>query len=112
MVLQQRSEASEGSYSRGSSSWPLLEATIGEQLELAVAGFGDQEALVDVPSGRRWTYEALNEDVDQLALGLLSRGSWRGAHRHLGPELRGVDLTAVRMCQVRRGSGQYQPRLP
>src|SRR5699024_7943086 len=32
------------------------------------------EALVDVPSGRRWTYAQLEEDTRALAVALLDRG--------------------------------------
>ena len=38
----------------------------------------DREALVDVPSGRRWTYAQLRADVDALALGLLAAGVEKG----------------------------------
>jgi fatty-acyl-CoA synthase len=43
-----------------------------------VRAFGDREALVDCPSGRRWTYTELAADVDALALGLLELGVAQG----------------------------------
>lgn len=43
------------SYSSGTSDAPLLGDTIGGNLERTVATQGDREALVDVPTGRRWT---------------------------------------------------------
>ncbi|WP_226346279.1 AMP-binding protein [Agilicoccus flavus] len=52
----------------------LLEETIGANLERTVAAHGDREALVDVPSGRRWTYREFDADVDALARGLMARG--------------------------------------
>ena len=62
------------SYASGTSEVPLLGETIGDNLAATVAGFGDREALVDVPSGRRWTYAQLDADVDALAKGLLAVG--------------------------------------
>jgi fatty-acyl-CoA synthase len=35
---------------------------------------GGREALVDVPSGQRWTYAQLNADADALASGLIAAG--------------------------------------
>jgi fatty-acyl-CoA synthase len=66
------------SYASGVSGIPLLGETIGENLERTVARFGDREALVDVASGRRWTYASLNADVNRLARGLLARGIEKG----------------------------------
>ena len=62
------------SYSSGISEAPLLGDTIGDNLERTVAAHGEREALVDVPSGRRWTYRELLADVDRLARGLLAKG--------------------------------------
>ncbi|HET7303165.1 MAG TPA: AMP-binding protein [Segeticoccus sp.] len=61
------------SYSSTTADVPLLGDTIGDNLERTVAAFADREALVDVPSGRRWTYAEFNRDVDRLADGLLAR---------------------------------------
>ncbi|WP_327673224.1 AMP-binding protein [Kitasatospora sp. NBC_00458] len=62
------------STSAGSTSVPLLEHTIGVALDLAVRAFPEREALVDLPSGRRWTYRELAAEVDLVALGLLELG--------------------------------------
>ena len=62
------------SYGSGISGTPLLGDTIGDNLTRTVARFPDAEAMVDVPSGRRWTYLELDADVTALALGLLSLG--------------------------------------
>ena len=62
------------SYSSGTSSVPLLGDTIGGNLARTVARFPDREALVDVPTGRRWTYAEMDADVDALARGLLADG--------------------------------------
>ncbi|GAA2209387.1 AMP-binding protein [Nonomuraea monospora] len=66
------------SYSSTTADTPLLGETIGENLERTVARFGDREAVVDVSSGRRWTYTQLNADVDDLARALLARGVAKG----------------------------------
>jgi fatty-acyl-CoA synthase len=62
------------SYASGVSAVPLLGETIGANLERTVARFADREALVEVATGRRWTYAELNAAVDEVALGLLARG--------------------------------------
>jgi fatty-acyl-CoA synthase len=62
------------SYASGTSSTPLLGETIDANLRRAVARFGDREALVDVPSGRRYTYAELDAAVDELARALMARG--------------------------------------
>ena len=62
------------SYGSGTSDTPLLGDTIGDNLMRTVARFPDAEALVDVPSGRRWTYVELDAEVTALALGLLAVG--------------------------------------
>ncbi|WP_374455945.1 AMP-binding protein [Nocardioides sp.] len=70
-VMSRRSALST---SQGPSDTPILDETIGANLERACAAFPDREALVDVPSGRRWTYRQLKADVDALARALLARG--------------------------------------
>jgi fatty-acyl-CoA synthase len=62
------------SYSHGTSATPLLGETIGDNLRRIAGRFGDSEALVDVPPGRRWTYRQLDADSDALARGLLAAG--------------------------------------
>nr|WP_203614299.1 AMP-binding protein [Streptomyces sp. SID13726] len=56
----------------------MLGDTIGANLERAVANWPDREALVDVPSGRRWTYARLGAEVDELASALLASGVVKG----------------------------------
>ncbi|QZA09119.1 AMP-binding protein [Mycolicibacter heraklionensis] len=62
------------SYARGGSHPALLETTIGANLAATASAFPDRDALVDVPSGRRWTYAELSADVRRLATGLLKAG--------------------------------------
>jgi len=62
------------SYSHGTSATPLLGETIGDNLRRIAGQFGDGEIVVDVPSGRRWTYRQFDADTDALARGLLAAG--------------------------------------
>ena len=66
------------SYSHGTSGTSLLGDTIGANLDRAVAAWPDREALVDVPSGRRWTYGQFAADIEQLAYALLASGVAKG----------------------------------
>ena len=66
------------SYASGISSVPLLGVTIGADFDRTVARFGDREALVDLPTRRRWTYSELDVEVDQVALGLMAAGVAKG----------------------------------
>src|SRR4051794_35517352 len=66
------------SYAAGETTQPLLEETIGANLERIVAEHGEREALVEVSTGRRWTYAELDADVDALARGLLALGIEKG----------------------------------
>jgi fatty-acyl-CoA synthase len=68
------STGSQLSYSHGTSATALLGETVGENLRRVAAAFGDSEAVVDVPTGRRWTYQQLDADTDALARGLLAAG--------------------------------------
>jgi fatty-acyl-CoA synthase len=61
-------------YSRGESTPPLLTLTIGESLRQTAERFGDNEALVDVPAGNRWTYREFRDQVRSLAAGLARSG--------------------------------------
>ncbi|GAA0982572.1 AMP-binding protein [Nocardiopsis tropica] len=66
------------SYDRGAAEPALLTLTIGAQLELTADRFGDRTALVDVPSGRRWTYGELLDDARAVAAALVRKGIRRG----------------------------------
>ncbi|MFG2946983.1 AMP-binding protein [Streptomyces adustus] len=66
------------SYAHGTGEVPLLGATIGADLDRTVAAHPDREALVDVPSGRRWTYAEFGAAVDEVARGLLAHGIAKG----------------------------------
>ncbi|MEV5901501.1 AMP-binding protein [Streptomyces sp. NPDC052127] len=66
------------SYAHGTSATALLGDTIGDNLDRTARRWPDREALVDVPSGRRWTYRRFVEDVDRLAYALLASGVAKG----------------------------------
>jgi fatty-acyl-CoA synthase len=66
------------SYESGTSGAPLLGETIGRNLARTAARFPEQEALVDRPSGRRWTYSELLRDVRVAARALLGFGTAPG----------------------------------
>ncbi|MFJ3901699.1 AMP-binding protein [Streptomyces sp. NPDC090025] len=70
--------AARPSYAHGVSGTPLLGDTIGANLDRAVAAWPEREALVDVPTGRRWTYARFGADVDRLADALLGSGITKG----------------------------------
>ncbi|GGO92463.1 AMP-binding protein [Wenjunlia tyrosinilytica] len=69
---------SEPSYASGVGEVPLLGDTIGGNLQRAVDAFPEREALVDCPSGRRWTYAEFGAAVEEVALGLLAKGVEKG----------------------------------
>ncbi|MFC0451111.1 AMP-binding protein [Rhodococcus jostii] len=66
------------SYTHGVWDAPMLGDTIGDNFDRTVAAHADRDALVDRPSGRRWTYAELARDVDAVAVGLLTRGIGKG----------------------------------
>jgi fatty-acyl-CoA synthase len=68
------SSTTELSEAVGPTDVPLLEETIGANFERTVAVHGDREALVEVASGRRWTYLELDAAVDEVARGLVASG--------------------------------------
>ncbi|MEE4542654.1 AMP-binding protein [Streptomyces sp. V4-01] len=66
------------SYAHGAGGDPLLGDTVGRNLDRAIAAHPDRDALVDVPSGRRWTYAEFGRDVDRVARGLAAHGVRKG----------------------------------
>ncbi|OIJ96159.1 AMP-binding protein [Streptomyces sp. MUSC 14] len=72
------SHPSQPSYTHGTGTTALLGDTIGANLDQAVAAWPDREALVDLPSGRRWTYAEFGAAVEELAQGLVAAGVAKG----------------------------------
>src|SRR5690349_1663982 len=66
------------STAQGETEPALLEETIGADFERTVAAHPDRKALVEVASGRRWTWAELDRDVDGLARGLIAAGVGKG----------------------------------
>jgi fatty-acyl-CoA synthase len=66
------------SYAHGASDAPLLGQTIGANLATTADRLPAHEALVDCPSGRRWSYAELEAWAHQVARGLLARGVKKG----------------------------------
>ncbi|MGH3586523.1 MAG: AMP-binding protein [Pseudonocardia sp.] len=66
------------SYVAGETQPPLLEETIGANFERITREHGDRDALVEIASGRRWTYAELDRDVNSLARGLIAAGIAKG----------------------------------
>ncbi|MFC4126554.1 AMP-binding protein [Nocardia rhizosphaerae] len=64
----------ESSYACGLADTPLRGDTIGADLDRTVAAFPDRDAVIDRPSGRRWTYRELGAVVDAVATGLAQLG--------------------------------------
>jgi fatty-acyl-CoA synthase len=89
------------SYASGPSDTPLLGDTIGDDFDRTVAAHPDREALVEVQTGRRWTYAQLREEVDAVALGLLAAGSRRatgsGSGRRTSPSGRSCQYATAKL---------------
>ncbi|GEP36508.1 AMP-binding protein [Nocardioides psychrotolerans] len=66
------------SYARGELGPALLEETIGANLERTVREHPDGEALVEMASGRRWSWAELDRDVGAVARGLIAAGLQQG----------------------------------
>ncbi len=66
------------SYAYGSSATPPIGLTIPDFLDHISDSFPDNEALVDVPSGRRWTYTEFRDDCRRVAKSLMKLDVKRG----------------------------------
>lgn len=66
------------SHTSGPTSTALLADTVGSNFQATARRFPDREALIDLPSGRRWSYAELDAAVDALGRGLLAAGIAKG----------------------------------
>ena len=66
------------SYSRGPQAPPLLEQTIGCNLDATIGRFGGREALVSCHQGLRYSWSELGDAVDEVARGLVAAGLVKG----------------------------------
>ena len=62
------------SYDAGPTDAPILEDTIGANFERTVAAHPHVDALVEVTTGRRWTYAELDTEINTVARGLVAAG--------------------------------------
>ena len=62
------------SYAYGSDDSPLLGVTVGQLLDKAACRWPDQDALIVVDQGVRWTWRELRERARTFAAGLLALG--------------------------------------
>jgi fatty-acyl-CoA synthase len=63
---------------RGPVPLPLLDETIGANLERTVARLGDRPALVSCHQGLRYSYAELDAEVDRVARALIAAGLRKG----------------------------------
>ncbi|XP_056285218.1 medium-chain acyl-CoA ligase ACSF2, mitochondrial [Pseudoliparis swirei] len=66
------------SYAHGTSNISLRHTTVGETLLKTVERWPDREAVIFVQDGVRKTFAQLQQDVDQVAAGLLAIGLQKG----------------------------------
>ena len=66
------------SYAYAGSTTPLIGLTIPDCLDRIVDRYPDNEALVDVPTDRRWTYKRFREDCRRIAKAFMAMGLERG----------------------------------
>ncbi|MBX7449868.1 AMP-binding protein [Mycolicibacterium sp. 3033] len=62
------------SYDAGPTDIPILEETIGANFERTAAAHPHVDALVEVTTGRCWTYSELDDEINTLARGLMDAG--------------------------------------
>src|SRR6266849_2715698 len=62
------------SYLHGPSAAPLLGESIGQCLDRIVSGHADDDALVSLHQGVRYTYKQLHAEVERAARGFLALG--------------------------------------
>jgi fatty-acyl-CoA synthase len=67
-----------GSYTCGTSEFPLLGMTMGEMIDHTVARYPDTEAIVSVHENIRWTYRKFLERINLVARGLMGMGVEKG----------------------------------
>ena len=61
------------SYTSGTAEVPLLGMTIGEMLDRTAEQFPDNEALVCLHQGIRWTYREFVEKVNEAARAFMAK---------------------------------------
>src|SRR4051812_22224933 len=77
-VTRVASMSTQLSSARGEVEPRLLEETIGTSFARTAERYAEREALVEVATGRRWTWAELERDVEALARGLIAAGLQKG----------------------------------
>ena len=67
-----------GSYTCGTSEFPLLGMTMGEMIDHIAEKFPDTEAVVSAHENIRWTYRQFLERINMVARGLMGLGVEKG----------------------------------
>ena len=62
------------SYDAGPADVPILEETIGANFERTAAAHPHVDVLVEVATGRRWTYSELDDEINTVARGVMAAG--------------------------------------
>ncbi len=62
------------SYDAGPTEIPILEETIGANFERTAAAHPHVDVLVEVATGRRWTYSELDDEINTVARGVMAAG--------------------------------------
>nr|XP_058971421.1 medium-chain acyl-CoA ligase ACSF2, mitochondrial-like isoform X1 [Pocillopora verrucosa] len=89
------------SYYHGTSLQPLLGYTIGQMFDKTVEKFPDREAYVFCEDGDRATFSQFQQEVDQLAEGLISRGLTKGDRLGIwAPNIREWLITQLAAAQI------------
>jgi fatty-acyl-CoA synthase len=68
----------ESSYVKGDTSKPLLDQTVSQLLASTVHAHGERAAFIFSEQGIRWSWSDFQQQVDALAVGLLSLGLEKG----------------------------------
>lgn len=68
----------EGSYTCGTSEFPLLGMTIGEMVDSIAEKYPDNEAVVSVHQNIRWTYQEFRAKINEVARALMGLGVEKG----------------------------------
>src|SRR5690349_14965304 len=66
------------SYLHGATDVPLLGETIGSNLDRTVEHFPDQDVLISVQQGLRYSYAEFHAAVEEIARGLMALGIEQG----------------------------------
>ncbi len=100
------------SYAFKGSEKPLIGKTIGDMFDEVAETYPDNDALVSLHQGVRYTYRELQKEVNRTAKGLLSLGLKKGRPGgHLGDEHRRMGHGAGSDVQGGHHHDQHQPRL-